>query len=102
MKSKGIVYIAGRITGDEHYKDKFRAAEKMLRARGYIVLNPARLPGGMTREDYMRICFTMIDVADEVYLLPDYTRSVGAQIEKQYTHYIGKPMKILEFEEEER
>ena len=38
------VYIAGKITGDAGYREKFAAAERKLRGEGYIVLSPAVLP----------------------------------------------------------
>ena len=40
------VYIAGKITGDPGYRDKFAAAEIQLGWQGHTVLNPAELPGG--------------------------------------------------------
>ena len=60
------VYIAGKITGDAGYREKFAAAEQKLQGEGFIVLSPAVLPEGMSTADYMRICFAMIDVADKV------------------------------------
>ena len=42
------VYIAGKITGDMHYVDKFREHEKYLKKQGHTVLTPHRLPEGMT------------------------------------------------------
>ena len=54
------------------------------------MLNPAELPGGMSREDYMRICFAMIDVADAVVFLPDAPESAGARLEMAYCEYIEK------------
>lgn len=86
------VYIAGKITGDPGYRDKFAAAEIQLGWRGHTVLNPAELPGGMSREDYMRICFAMIDVADAVVFLPDAKDSAGARLERAYCEYIEKEM----------
>ena len=84
------VYIAGKITGDPGYRDKFAAAEIQLGWQGHTVLNPAELPEGMSREDYMRICFAMIDVADAVVFLPDAAESAGARLEMAYCDYIGK------------
>ena len=46
--------------------------------------------GGMSREDYMRICFAMIDVADAVVFLSDAKESAGARLERAYCEYIGK------------
>ena len=84
------IYIAGKITGDPGYRDKFAAAERQLGWQGHAVLNPAELPEGMSREDYMRICFAMIDVADAVVFLPDAAESAGARLEMAYCEYIEK------------
>ena len=84
------VYIAGKITGDPGYRDKFAAAEIQLGWQGNIVLNPAELPEGMGPADYMRICFAMIDVADAVVFLSDAAESAGAKLEMAYCDYIGK------------
>ena len=84
------VYIAGRITGDPRYREKFAEAEAALREVGHIPLNPAVLPEGMEAEDYMRICTAMLDSADAIGLLGDWTDSPGAQLELHYANYVGK------------
>lgn len=90
------IYIAGKITGDKDYRQKFRQAQERLEREGHVVLNPEEQPQGMTPADYMRICFAMIDCADEVAFLPDWTQSKGAQLERQYCQYVGKPVSVLE------
>ena len=84
------IYIAGKISGDRNYFEKFEQAQDELEAQGHIVLNPAQLPEGMSKAEYMRICFAMIDCADCVCLLPDWTQSEGAKLERQYFEYTGK------------
>jgi len=84
------IYIAGKITGELNYKEKFDIAATSLEAQGYIVLNPAELPEGMLPADYMRICFAMIDTADAIYLLKGWYSSSGASIERNYAMYTGK------------
>lgn len=84
------IYIAGKITGDPNYQLKFIRARQHLTKEGYTVLTPAVLPEGMTKADYMKICFAMIDVADAVAFLPDYLDSQGAMVEMAYCQYIGK------------
>ena len=44
-------YIAGKITGDSTYREKFQRAQKALEGEGFIVLNPAELPEGMLASD---------------------------------------------------
>ena len=93
MKKKKI-YIAGKITGDPGYKEKFAAMKKNLQKEDTAVMNPAELPEGMCPADYMKICLAMIDAADIVYFHSGYSESRGACIEMMYCQYIGKEIRI--------
>ena len=84
------VYIAGPITNDPKYKDKFYDAEMALMSEGHTILNPSELPRGLTNADYMRIDLAMIDVADIVAFLPGWEESQGASLENAYCQYTGK------------
>ena len=84
------VYIAGKITGEAGYKEKFASAAAILEGSGHIVLNPAVLPAGMAEADYMRICMAMMESADAVMFLPDWICSRGACLEHQWCEYTGK------------
>ncbi len=88
MKPK--IYIAGKITGDPNYKEKFEQLQRIYERNGYCVLSPAILPEGMQEGDYMRICFAMIDTADAVLFLSDWEQSQGARLERAYCLYIDK------------
>lgn len=90
------VYIAGKISGDREYWDKFKWAEEDLEGEGFTVINPAELPEGMRPADYMRICFAMMDSADIVAFLPDYEQSRGAQSEWAWCQYVSKKTMYLE------
>lgn len=85
-----IIYIAGKIQGDPEYKRKFAKAAEWVRSLGDTALNPARHPAGLTKADYMRMNFAMIDTADMVYFLPDWQDSEGARLERAYCDYVGK------------
>lgn len=89
------VYIAGKTTGDPEYRRKFACAARQVEEFGHIALNPAELPEGMTPEEYMRICFAMLDVADELWYLADAAKSAGARLEMQYCRYIKKRTRKL-------
>ena len=94
MKPK--IFISGKITGDPDYKAKFEAAAEAYKKKGYTVLIPSVLPGGMQPADYMRICFAMIDTADVVAFLPGFSKSPGAQLELQYCLYTDKSVRLPE------
>ena len=55
------IYIAGKITGDKNYREKFNAVEKLLASQGYSVMNPARLGNysGFSWEEYMGGCINL-------------------------------------------
>ena len=77
------IYIAGKITDNPDYKTHFARAEKRL-TENHTVMNPAVLPLGFDYEDYMKICFAMIDVCDAVYMLDNWQDSPGAIREYEY------------------
>ena len=94
------VYLAGKISGDPNYRDKFRKAAEQLGEDGNIILNPAILPEGMAPEDYMSICLPMLFAADVVAFLPDSHLSAGARIEYNLAIYINKHIVMLQEEAE--
>lgn len=75
------VYLAGKITGDPNYREKFAAAEKDLREQGYVVMNPAILPDGWEWEDYMSIGYEMMRACEIICFLPDWGDSTGTREE---------------------
>lgn len=86
------IYIAGKMTGDPNFKEKFARVESGLAACGWTVLNPAKNADSMTRAEYMRIDLNLIDMAEAVYFLADWKDSEGAKLERHYCEYIGKTM----------
>ena len=91
------VYISGRITGTTDYLERFREAEKTLVAAGYSVINPAEfsaaLPHDLEYEEYMQICFTLLDLCESVYMLHGWEKSSGAN--REYGYALASDMTIM-------
>lgn len=92
-----VVFISGPISGyANHNHPAFNRKCEELRKEGHFVLNPASLPVGMEHDQYMHVCYAMIDIADIVYFLYGWQASRGARKEFDYAIANGKQ---LEFEE---
>lgn len=91
------VFISGKITGqEESYKEKFEVAKVYLQGRGHTVMNPAILPLGFEHQDYLEICYKMIDACDAVVFLHDWDDSKGAKMEYDYADQTGKPAYLFD------
>ena len=79
------IYIAGKITGDKNYREKFEKVASSLREHGFSVMNPACLSEDkeFCWDDYMAISSAMQKTCDATVLLPDWQDSKGARIELQ-------------------
>lgn len=92
------IYIAGKITGVENYKERFNNKAEQLRKMGYIVMNPSVLPQGFKHHEYLHINKAMIDVCDIIYFMDCWVESPGAKIELEYSILKSK---IVHFESSE-
>lgn len=90
------VYIAGKITGFDGYKEKFAAAEELLTGAGHTAVNPTCLPLGFSHSEYLHINLAMIDACDMVYLLDNWSDSQGARLEHFYADSMGKKIQRQE------
>jgi hypothetical protein len=43
MERDKVIYLSGRISGNENYKQEFALAEEFLKPLGFYVINPAEL-----------------------------------------------------------
>lgn len=97
------IYISGPITNVVDFKEKFSRAETKLKKEhaNAEIINPTMivLPESCTHEDYMRIDFMLLDLADAIYMLDGWELSKGACME--YGYAIAKDLLILKEETNE-
>lgn len=101
METTGkIVYLSGKITNNENYKKEFASAELFLAQMGYMVVNPARLDqvaDNLTYEQYMQICYRLIDIADIIFMVSGWQKSKGANAELSYAKSLGKKVMYQDY-----
>ena len=100
MERGKIVYLSGSVTGNENYKKEFACAELFLRQMGYIVLNPAELDEvaeDLTYEQYMQICYRLVDIADIIFMVSGWQKSKGANAELSYAKSLGKKVMYQDY-----
>ena len=73
------VYLAGAISNDPNYKEKFDNAEKKLEDLGFKVINPTKIPYDLEYDDYFPICYSLIDISDYIVVL-DYSKGVAKEL----------------------
>ena len=95
------IYIAGPMTGiDDFNRPAFFAAERYLKDRGAIVLNPATHPDGLTYHQYMDIDSAMIRSVEMIAFLPGYRNSKGAMAEYYWSKALGHTHLEIDFVDE--
>lgn len=91
------IYISGAITGTDDYMKRFAKAEKELTENGYSVINPAKvnaqLPEDTNYEEYMKMCFCMLDMADAIFMISNWKTSCGSS--QEYGYALAKDMIIM-------
>lgn len=88
------VFISGPISGKPDFNKKaFNDAEQQLSDLGLAVWNPVKLhpakPDRFSHDDYLWVCFSMIERSDVVALLSGWENSKGARAEKSFAQQKG-------------
>lgn len=84
------IFISGKITGTDNYKLRFKKCEDKLIYRNpeALIVNPAKI-SNIIGEDfpystYIDLCLTMLKECDMIYMMLDWEKSTGAQIEHKF------------------
>ena len=100
MERGKIVYLSGRISGNDNYKKDFEKAYDFLNELGYVVLNPSNLDvvgNGLAYEKYLQICYRLVDVADIIFMVSGWQKSKGANAELSYAKSLGKKVMYQDY-----
>ena len=95
------IYISGAITNNPKFEEIFADAADKLRKEypNAEIIDPSLvnsfLPESTTHEEYMRMSFVMLDMADAIYMLDNWKTSCGAS--QEYGYALAKD-KIIMFE----
>ena len=77
--------------------ERFAKAEKELTAKCYSVVNPAKvnaqLPEDTTYEEYMKMCFCMLDMCEAIFMLKGWSKSCGSN--REYWYAMGNCKTII-------
>ena len=87
------IYISGRITNNENYKEDFETAVEWLKQNNHYPINPAKLNEmlpNLTYEQYMSIDYKLIELSEAIYMLKGWQNSKGACAELSYAKSLGK------------
>ncbi len=87
-----IVYISGKITGDDNYMQKFSEAEERLTKNGFSVINPTVINrfSFLNYSQFLHVDYALLDCCDAIYMLKDWNDSHGAKLERSHAWEKGK------------
>ncbi|MDR3243262.1 MAG: DUF4406 domain-containing protein, partial [Elusimicrobiota bacterium] len=90
-RNKGRLYIAGAMTNCPNYRVKFAVMERAFTAKGYTVLNPAKIALDAKFENKTAEYKAQIDAshellktADKAYFMQGWENSTGSCLELAY------------------
>lgn len=93
----GRIYVAGPMSGIADFNfPVFNAAAAMLRYSGWTVENPAEhaMADDLEWADYMAYDLTRLGLCGAIYLLPGWSKSRGATIEKNLAAELGMDIRF--------
>lgn len=91
------IYISGPVTNTPDYRSRFEAAERLLRSKGYDVINPMKMDGVLPQlgyEEFMELDLALVRMCQSIYMLKGWENSGGAKREYEAAKQAG--LKVIE------
>lgn len=95
-----IVFLSGKINGNDNYKSDFDKAEEFLNKNGYTVVNPARIDEVswvLTEEYFAKVCYTLIDISEAIFMVSGWQNSKEANAQLTYAKSLGKKVMYQDY-----
>ncbi len=87
------IYIAGKYTGDPQATEKFRHYQNLIQRmfpQATVITPIDFVPSSTNWSEAILMCLQMIATVDLVVMLPDWVRSRGARIEREFAEGLNK------------
>lgn len=93
-KGNGTIYISGPVSDNARYREQFGAAERLLRMKGWKVVNPVKHEKeGEEWEYYLKKDIKKLLKCDTIYMMKGWSKSKGARLERIIADNLG--MRII-------
>lgn len=86
------IYISGRITGNDNYKNEFMYGAEIIKGLHAEPVNPAEAPEGGEYKWYIDNGLDLLKKCDAILMLPGWEKSAGARLEWQYATTVKMPV----------
>lgn len=91
----GKIYIVGKVTGEENWKEKFKLAKNHLSVFNVEIKTPMDYPEGLTQKEYMALSCQSVFWADKIVVTHRYETSKGTRAEIALAESIGTEVKYI-------
>lgn len=91
------IYVSGAVTETSDYSERFSQGALEASKLAFAVIDPSKLdfvmPNGCSHEEWMSICYPLLELCDAIYMLDGWETSTGANLELLRANQLG--IKVL-------
>lgn len=87
------IYVSGKITGKDNYKEVFTKAEDTLLRLGFAPISPVKaFFEEFTYQDFICVDLAILSRCDGIYMIDGWGLSEGAKLEWRFAKAMGIPI----------